>query len=136
MDAIAELLDRRRGERGIVLLRSLYHRRAEIVGRLNGDTEDLLLPIIRQSRLGEPRANEPIWVGYRHVTVDFYFPPLKLVVEGDSRLAHSDPEAEAEDALRDAELEAIGIHVHRVIWDDARWRPHHVLVTFNTLATR
>ena len=134
MDAVAELLARRRGERGIVLLRSLYDRRAEIVGRLNGDTEDLLLPIIRESDLGEPWANAPIWVGYRHVTVDFYFPSLKLAVEGDSRLAHSDPEAEAEDALRDVELQAIGIHVHRVIWDDARWRPHRVLLDLNALA--
>jgi very-short-patch-repair endonuclease len=136
MDAVAELLQRRRGERGTVLLRSLYDRRAEIIGRLIGDTEDLLLPIIRDSNLVEPISNASIWVGYRHVMVDFYFPSLKLAIEGDSRLAHADPEAEAEDALRDTELKAIGIHVHRVIWDDARWRPNRVLRWFNTLATR
>ena len=35
-----------------------------------------------------------------------------------------------------SELNAIGILVHRVIWDDARWRPHHVLTTLNALVSR
>lgn len=134
--AVSQLLTRRRGDRGIINVRALYARREELVGRLNGHAEDLVLPIIRRTRLGEPRINDPIWVGRRFVTVDFHFPGRRLVIEADGRQAHSDPEQLEQDARRDAELNAIGVHVHRVRYADARWRPGEVERSLRALETR
>jgi hypothetical protein len=80
--AVRELLDRRKGERGTVVLRELYLRRMAMVGRVNGFTEQLLLPIIRRSGLPEPRVNDPIEVGGHRFIVDFHFPELRLVIDG------------------------------------------------------
>jgi hypothetical protein len=130
---VAELLAERRGERGTRMVRELYRHRHELVGRLNGFAEDVVLPLIRLSRLPEPAANDPIEVSGRTLVVDFHFPALRLVIEADSKLAHDDPEFIADDAERDRLLLDSGRRVHRVRYLEATRTPNAVLRALNAL---
>jgi very-short-patch-repair endonuclease len=63
----------------------------------------------------------------RTVYPDLRWPELKLIVEIDSVAWHDDPLAQHEDALRQAELEALAERVLRLTPSDLRERPQQTL---------
>jgi very-short-patch-repair endonuclease len=86
------------------------------------DLEDIVLDLILKADLPTPDVNRPLWIDGRKVVPDFRWPNWKLVVEADSRRWHGDPLARADDAERQALLEAQGERVVRVTWTQATAR--------------
>ncbi len=72
-------------------------------------------------------VNQPYRLGSRTVFPDLRWPELRLIVEVDSERYHDDPLARHDDALRQAELEALGERVIRVTTADLRERPQQTL---------
>src|SRR5947199_195766 len=70
--------------------------------------EDRVYDFIVRSGLERPLANPVYRLPTRTVFPDLYWPRLRLVVEVDGRQWHDDPLARADDAQRQAELEAAG----------------------------
>ena len=68
-------------------------------------------------------VNQPYRLSKRTVFPDLRWPELRLIVEVDGRRFHDDPLARHDDALRQAELEALGERVIRVTIADLRRRP-------------
>ena len=83
------------------------------------ELEDRVLDLIRAGGFAEPDVNVPLRIGQRRVIPDFRWPGLRLVVEADGALWHDNPQARAEDAERQALLEASGERVLRVTWEQA-----------------
>jgi very-short-patch-repair endonuclease len=64
----------------------------------------------------------PLIVAGRRVIPDVRWPEQRVVVEADSREWHDNPQARADDAERQALLEAYGERVIRVTWEQATGR--------------
>jgi very-short-patch-repair endonuclease len=64
--------------------------------------------------LQRPDVNAPCRLATRTVYPDLRWPPLRLIVELDSRELHDDPLARLDDAQRQTQLEADGERVLRV----------------------
>lgn len=85
--------------------------------------EDVVLDLIAAGGFAMPAVNTPLWIGGRRVVPDFRWPAQRLIVEADSRTWHENPTARADDAERQALLEAHGERVLRVTWAQAVARP-------------
>jgi hypothetical protein len=72
-------------------------------------------------------VNQPYRLSTRTVFPDLRWPELRLIVEVDSRKFHDDPLSRHDDALRQAELEALGERVIRITAADMRERPQQTL---------
>jgi hypothetical protein len=72
-------------------------------------------------------VNQPYRLSKRTIFPDLRWPELRLIVEVDSERFHDDPLSRHEDALRQAELEALGERVIRVRTADMRQRPQQTL---------
>jgi very-short-patch-repair endonuclease len=83
------------------------------------ELEDRVLDLIRAGGFAEPDVNMPLRIGGRRVIPDFRSPQLRLCVEADGAQWHDNPQARAEDAERQAPLEATGERVPRVTWEQA-----------------
>lgn len=66
-----------------------------------------------------PDVNKPLLLAGRRVIPDFRWPEHQVVVEADGRKWHDNPLARADDAERQALLEAHGESVLRVTWSQA-----------------
>ena len=86
------------------------------------DLEDLVHDLIISAGFERPDVNKPLVIGGRTIIPDFRWPEQRLVVEADSRKWHDNPLARADDAERQALLEASGERVERVTWTDATVR--------------
>ena len=71
----------------------------------------------------QTQDNMPLWIDGRRVVPDFRWPAERLIVEADSRTWHENPTARADDAERQALLEAHGERVLLVTWAQAVARP-------------
>jgi very-short-patch-repair endonuclease len=83
------------------------------------ELEDRVLDLIRAGGFAEPDVNVPLRIGGRRVIPDFRWPQLRLCVEADGAQWHDNPQARADDAERQALLEASGERVLRVTWEQA-----------------
>ncbi len=119
--AVELLLGRRDGAPGVPALRTLYERRAALVGELRNRFELRMLSIIREAGLPEPMCNTPLDVGDGLILrPDFRIPSLMLVVEGDGRDGHADVEFLLSDEQRDARYAALGYATQRYGWWEAK----------------
>jgi hypothetical protein len=82
--------------------------------------EDRVHDFVVRSGLEPPLANPVYRLPGRTVFPDLYWPRHRLIVEVDSVQWHDDPLARADDAQRQAELEAAGERVLRVTSADMR----------------
>jgi very-short-patch-repair endonuclease len=80
------------------------------------ELEDLVLDLIVNAGFERPDINVPIQRGTTTVIPDFRWPQQRLVVEADGAQWHDNPLARADDAERQALLEAHGDRVIRVRW--------------------
>src|SRR5829696_5682552 len=83
------------------------------------ELEDVVLDLLLEGGIAHPEVNVPLWIAGRKVIPDFCWPEQRLVLEADGAAFHDNPVARAEDAERQALLEANGWRVLRVTWAQA-----------------
>jgi very-short-patch-repair endonuclease len=91
------------------------------------ELEDVVLDLILGSGLAHPEVNKPLLIDGRRVIPDFCWPEQRLVLEADGAAWHDKPIARADDAERQALLEAHGERVIRVTWGQAVTQPNQTL---------
>ena len=119
---ILELLDRLGPVRGSRVLRDILARGLPTRSEL----EDVMLSAILAGGFAMPDVNKPLFLNGRKVVPDFRWAEQRLVLEADSARWHGDALARADDAERQALLEANGDTVLRARWDQATLRPGEV----------
>ena len=107
---LAELVDERAGRPGMSRLASLIALEPAIV---RSPLELSMLPLWRAAGVERPRVNLPIEVESRTLIVDFAWPELRMVVEGDSQRFHGDWASAERDRERDQLLALAGWRCHR-----------------------
>ena len=123
-------LDRRPGEPGVRIVRTLLDRRTFRLTR--EELERRFLPLAREAGLPVPLTGQ--WLnGYE---VDFHWPALKLVVETDGLRYHRTPGQQARDRLRDQAHTAAGLTPLRFTHAQVRHEPGYVQATLATVARR
>ena len=91
------------------------------------ELEDLVLDLLLDAGFQRPAINHPIDLGGTSVVPDFRWPDQRLTLEADGAEWHDNPIARADDAERQALLEAHGDRVIRVRWQHViRDRPRTV----------
>jgi very-short-patch-repair endonuclease len=83
------------------------------------ELEDRVHDLLAAAGLTPPHVNVPLRLDGRRVIPDFRWPEHRLIVEADGAQWHDTPQARAEDAERQALLEAHGERVIRVTWQQA-----------------
>ena len=83
------------------------------------ELEDRVHDLLSAAGLTPPHVNVPLHLDGHRVIPDFRWPEHHLIVEADSTQWHDTPQARAEDAERQALLEAHGQHVIRITWHQA-----------------
>jgi very-short-patch-repair endonuclease len=83
------------------------------------ELEDRVHDLLTAAGLTPPHVNVPLHLDGRRVIPDFRWPDHHLIVEADSAQWHDTPQARADDAERQALLEAHGQRVIRVTWQQA-----------------
>lgn len=81
--------------------------------------EDVVLDLILDAGFAPPDINVPLSFADRRYIPDFRWPDERLIVEADSRQWHVGEISQAEDAARQAFLEAHGERFIRVTWEQA-----------------
>jgi very-short-patch-repair endonuclease len=105
-------LGRRRGSTRVDrVLRTAAPTRTEL--------EDVVYDLIVDAGFPRPDVNRPLLLAGRRVIPDFRWPEHRVVVEADGRKWHDNPLARADDAERQALLEAHGERVIRITWAQA-----------------
>jgi very-short-patch-repair endonuclease/predicted transcriptional regulator of viral defense system len=139
---VARLTDERRlcqqaqrtpTRRGAVILTALLdpnaaaNRRRGPIAPTRSELEDRLLALVREAGLPEPRVNERLKLpdGGRPLEVDLLFEQARVIVEADGAQYHAHALARADDATRDARLQAAGYTVLRVDWHQVTRQPAH-----------
>lgn len=90
------------------------------------ELEDAVLDLVLRGGFAHPDVNVPLSIGGRRIVPDLRWPEQRLVIEADGP-HHDDPLARADDAVRQAILEAAGERVLRVTWAQAIARPRPTL---------
>ncbi|MDQ3609291.1 MAG: endonuclease domain-containing protein [Actinomycetota bacterium] len=119
----------------VEILTRLPHRRgarrlAAIVAAgvpTRSELEDATLDLLLRGGLAHPDVNRPLILSGRCVIPDFRWPEQRLVVEADGAAWHDNPLARADDAERQALLEAHGERVVRLTWAQVIARPRQTL---------
>jgi very-short-patch-repair endonuclease len=83
------------------------------------ELEDRVHDLLTAAGLTPPHVNVPLHLDGRRVIPDFHWPDHHLIVEADSAQWHDTPQARADDAERQALLEAHGERIIRVTWQQA-----------------
>jgi very-short-patch-repair endonuclease len=83
------------------------------------ELEDRVYDLLRAAGLTPPHVNVALHLDWRRIVPDFRWPEQRLIVEADGRQWHDTPQARAQDADRQAILEAHGERVLRVTWEQA-----------------
>jgi very-short-patch-repair endonuclease len=103
-----------------------HHRGAKKLRRIlataaptRSELEDVVLALL--DGLPKPQVNQPI-NGHRYIP-DFRWPDRRLILEADSKQFHGHMLARADDAARQAYLEATGERFVRVTWHEATTQP-------------
>ncbi|MDQ3758568.1 MAG: type IV toxin-antitoxin system AbiEi family antitoxin domain-containing protein [Actinomycetota bacterium] len=91
------------------------------------ELEDVVLGAIVSGGFVLPEVNEPLLLGGRKVIPDFMWPEQRVILEADGARWHGDALSRADDAERQALLEAHGFTVLRVRWDQAVGTPRNLV---------
>lgn len=91
------------------------------------ELEDVIYDLIVDAGFVRPDVNRPLLLAGRRIVPDFRWAEQRLVVEADSRAWHDNPIARADDAERQALLEAHGECVLRVTWKQAVTKPEETV---------
>jgi hypothetical protein len=83
------------------------------------ELEDRVFDLVLAGGFARPDVNVPMHLDGRRIIPDLRWPEQRLVVEADSAQWHDTPQARADDAERQALLEAHGERVVRVTWAQA-----------------
>ena len=78
--------------------------------------EDVALELLLEAGFAHPDVNKPLVIAGRRVVPDFRWPDQRLILEVDGAAWQDDPLARADDAERQAFLEAHGERVIRATW--------------------
>jgi hypothetical protein len=116
---LLEILDRHPRRRGA---RNLARIVATGPAPTRSELEDVVLDLILGGGFEHPQVNVPITIEGRRAVPDFRWPTHRLTVEADGAAFHDNPIVRAEDANRQALLEAQGERVLRVTWTQATTR--------------
>lgn len=119
MQGLLRLLDRMGPVRGSRVLRDILSRARPTRSEL----EEVVLDVIEAGGFEPPEVNESLKLDGRVVIPDFRWPEQRLVVEADGAAWHDDPLSRADDAERQALLEAHGETVLRTRWNEATTSP-------------
>jgi very-short-patch-repair endonuclease/predicted transcriptional regulator of viral defense system len=123
IDQLERRLDRERGRRGVVLLRTIVQAQRQPGITRNG-AEKLFVALVEKAGLPAPRADYPIGP-YR---VDFAWPEQRLAAELDSIAFHSTQPKFVGDRRRWTEIDARGWRIFRFTWWDVTDEPEALLV--------
>jgi hypothetical protein len=116
---LTELVGRLRGpgpRRGRAQLRRIV---ATSAAPTRSELEDVVLDLLLEGGIAHPLVNVPLLLEGRKVIPDFCWPEQRLVLEADGAAFHGNAVARADDAERQALLEAHGWRVMRVTWAQA-----------------
>jgi putative AbiEi antitoxin of type IV toxin-antitoxin system/uncharacterized protein DUF559 len=102
-------------------------RLATTIAPTRSELEDAVLDLLLDAGFEPPDVNKPLWLEGRRVIPDFRWPAQRLVVEADGAAWHDNPIARADDAERQAILEAHGERVVRVTWEQAISHPRQTI---------
>jgi hypothetical protein len=91
------------------------------------ELEDAALDLLLRGGFAHPDVNVALILAGRRVVPDFRWPAQRLIVEADGAAWHDNPLARADDAERQALLEAHGERVVRVTWEQVIVRPRQTL---------
>ena len=136
MNAVRELLVRRKGHPGVRRLRAVLEtgHLGESIPR--SALEERFLRLCRRSDLPPPEVNVWMTLGGEETEVDFLWRRPRVVVEVDSFATHGTRQAFQRDHRRDQMLRLGGWEVVRFTWDDVTKDPEHVMeVVHATLAS-
>jgi very-short-patch-repair endonuclease len=114
--AVASLIERSRGHRGVARLRLETEGLLPYGGVPKSEFERRFRRLFEAHRLPEPVINGLIRLEHCTLQVDFHWPEARLVVEADGYRWHSDKSAHEQDRWRDQELKRAGWEVLRFTW--------------------
>jgi very-short-patch-repair endonuclease len=110
--AIASVLERGNGRRGLKPLKAALAALDPDAGRTRSELERRMLALVSRHSIPKPSVNAPL-AGYE---VDLLWHQQRVVVELDSHEFHGTPQAFERDRRRDARLSALGYRVLRFTW--------------------
>lgn len=91
---------------------------------LEDDLLEIVLDGVRCGRLARPQVNHQVLARYRG---DLVWPAERVIAEADGERWHAGPFARAADRERQAELEAAGWLVLRMVWSDVHDHPERTV---------
>jgi hypothetical protein len=134
MAAMAELLERSRGRRGVRSLRAVLGTELG-TGIPRSVLERRFLALCRRVGLPSPSVNEWIAIEGEEMQFDFVWHAQRVVVEVDGWDTHRTKRAFREDRRRDRLLRLAGWEPARFTWDDVSGDPARVELELRTLAS-
>ena len=117
---LLELLTRSNGHRGVAKLRAAI---ADGPTPTRSELEDIVLDLIDSVTSERPEINARLRIDGETIEPDFLWRERKLVIEADGRSVHDAPIVQADDARKQAILEADGHRVLRITYEQAVRRP-------------
>lgn len=130
---LLEVLLRANGHRGVTALRAAI---ADGPTPTASELEDIVLDLIDQATSERPEINQPLHLDGERIVPDFRWPERNLVIEADSRRYHDNPTVKADDARKQAILEAHGDRVLRITYDQAVNHPRQTLARIRAALER
>lgn len=124
---LLDMLQRANGHRGVAPLRAAI---AGGTAPTRSELEDVVLDLVDDVTNERPEINAALVLDGERLVLDFLWRTRKLVIEADGRRYHDNPTVRADDARRQALLEAHEHRVLRVTWDDAVRRPEQTRARF------
>jgi hypothetical protein len=121
---IHELLARSNGHRGAAKLRAVI---ADGPAPTRTDLEDLLLDLLDGAGIERPEINAPLRFGTERIVPDFLWRAQRLAIEADSVTWHEHKLTREHDADKQARLEAAGLRVLRITWNQIVRSPQQTL---------
>ena len=121
---ILELLARSNGHRGAGKLRAVI---AGGSAPTRSDLEDLLLDLLDRAGIERPEINAPLRFGGETIIPDYLWRDRQVAIEADSVTWHDHKLTREHDADKQAQLEAIGLRVLRITFNQITRQPQQTL---------
>jgi very-short-patch-repair endonuclease len=106
----------RRGVRGLAAVADEWRTEKDRAPDVRSDFEALVLPRLVARGLPRPVCNKTLRIDGHHLTPDFLWENLLVIVETDGEQSHGTPVAFQRDRQRDQILVAAGYRVARATW--------------------
>jgi len=118
LELLEDALTRLKGRRGISFLRDLVKRYRGGEQPTESELEAKGLEVIDNAGLPRPTKQVKVFAGAKLRRVDFMYPEKRIIIEADSALHHSSPDARERDRLRRNALACKGNRVLVWTWND------------------